>query len=146
MASFLPCLQGRSFVGGIIKEQSHCLWGSLGNSNVIFLAKHLEITFLDLLPIVAVQSLSHVQVFGIPWPAACQASLSFTIPWSVLKLMSVETVMPSNHLILCCSLLLLPSIFPSIRVFSNESALLIRKLQIVGASASAVVLPRNIQG
>ena len=146
MASFLPCLQGRSFVGGIIKEQSHCLWGPLGNSNVIFLAKHLEITFLDLLPIVAVQSLSHVQVFGITWTAACQASLFFTIPWSVLKLMSVETVMPSNHLILCCSLLLLPSIFPSIRVFSNESALLIRKLQIVGASASAVVLPMNIQG
>ena len=55
-----------------------------------------------------------------PWTAACQASLSFTIFWSLLKLMSVELVMPSNHLILYCPLLLLPSIFPSIRVFSSE--------------------------
>ena len=60
------------------------------------------------------------------WTAVCQASLSFTISQSLLKLMSIESVMPSNHLILCCSLLLLPSIFPSIRVFSNESALYIR--------------------
>ena len=58
-----------------------------------------------------------------PWTAAHQASLSFTISWSLLKLMSVELVMPSNPLILCCPLLLLPSIFPSIRVYSNESAL-----------------------
>ena len=58
--------------------------------------------------------------------AACQASLSITNSWSLLKLMSIELVMPSNHLILCCPLLLLPSIFPSIRVFSNESALHIR--------------------
>ena len=61
-----------------------------------------------------------------PWTAACQASLPFTIFQSLLKLMSIESVMPSNHLILCCPLLLLPSIFPSIRVFSNESALPIR--------------------
>ena len=61
-----------------------------------------------------------------PWTAAHQASLSFTISWSLLKLMSIESVMPSNHLILCCPLLLLPSIFPGIRVFSNESALPIR--------------------
>ena len=61
-----------------------------------------------------------------PWTAACQASLSFTISWSLLKLMSIESVMPSNRLILCCPLLLLPSIFPSIRVFSSESALHIR--------------------
>ena len=61
-----------------------------------------------------------------PWTAACQASLSFIISQSLLKLMSIESVMPSNHLILCRSLLLLPSIFPSIRVFSNESALHIR--------------------
>ena len=122
------------------------VFGALGNSNVIVLAKHLEITFLDLLPVVAVQSLSRVQVFGIPRTAARQASLSFTISWTVLKLMSVETVMPSNHLILCCSLLLLPSVFPSFRVFSNESALLIRKLPSIGVSASASVLPVNIQG
>ena len=63
---------------------------------------------------------------AIPWTAEHQASLTFTISWSFFKLMSMESVMPSNHLILCCPLLLLPSIFPSIRVFSNESALLIR--------------------
>ena len=61
-----------------------------------------------------------------PWTAACQASLSITNSWRLLKLMSIESVMPSNHLILCCTLLLLPSIFPSIRGFSNESALCIR--------------------
>ena len=61
-----------------------------------------------------------------PWTAACQASLSLTISWSLLKLMSIESMMPSNYLILCCPLLLLPSIFPSIRVFSNEWALHIR--------------------
>ena len=68
-----------------------------------------------------VQSLSHVQLFVIPWTAVLQDSLSFTISGSLLKLMSIESVMPSNHLVLCCPLLLLPSIFPSIRVFSNES-------------------------
>ena len=70
-----------------------------------------------------VQLLSHVQVFAIPWTAAGQASLSFLISQSLLKLMSIESVMPSNHLIVYCLLLLLPSIFPSIRVFSNELAL-----------------------
>ena len=73
----------------------------------------------------AVQPLSYAQPFANPWTAARQASLSFTISWSLLKLMSIESVMPSNHLILCHPLLL-PSIFPSIRVFSNESALPIR--------------------
>ena len=76
--------------------------------------------------VVAVQSLSRVWLFAIPWTAAHQASLSFTISQSLLRLMSIESVMPSNHLILCCPLLLLPSIFPSIRVFSSESALHIR--------------------
>ena len=71
----------------------------------------------------SVQSLSHVQLFVTPRTAACQASLSITNSPSLLKLMSIEFVMSSNHLILCCPLLLLPSIFPSIRVFSNESAL-----------------------
>ena len=74
----------------------------------------------------SVQSLNRVQLFVTPWTAACQASLSITNSQSLLKLMSVESVMPSNHFILCCPLLLLPSIFPSIRVFSNESALRIR--------------------
>ena len=67
-----------------------------------------------------VQSLSHVQLFATPWTAAHQASLSITNSWSLLKLMSIESVMPSNHLILC-PILLLPSVSPSIRVFSNES-------------------------
>ena len=74
----------------------------------------------------SVQWLSHVQLFATPWTAACQASLSITNSQSLLKLMSIESVMPSNHLILCHPLQLLPSIFPSIRVFSNESALHIR--------------------
>ena len=72
------------------------------------------------------QSLSHVQLFVTPWTTARQASLSITNFWSFPKLMSIESVMPSNHLILCHPLLLLPSIFPSIRVFSNESAVCIR--------------------
>ena len=75
---------------------------------------------------VVVQSLSCVQLFTTPWTAALQASLSFTVSQSLLKLASVESVVPSSRLILCRPLLLLPSIFPSIRVFSNESALLIR--------------------
>ena len=73
-----------------------------------------------------VQSLGHVWLFATPWTSACQASLPLIISQSLLKLMSTESVMPSNHLILCCPLLLLPSIFPSIRVFSSESALHIR--------------------
>ena len=76
--------------------------------------------------VVAVQLPSRVQLFATPWTAARQASLSITISWSWLKLMSNELVIPSNHLILCCPLLLLPSIFASIRAFSNESVLLIR--------------------
>ena len=71
----------------------------------------------------SVHSLSLVQLFVTPWTAARQASLSITNSWSVLKLMSIESVMPSNHLILCHPLLLLPSIFPSIRVFCSESVL-----------------------
>ena len=75
----------------------------------------------------AVQLLSHVQLFATPWPAACQASLSIPNSWSLLKLISIELVMLSNHLILCRPLFLPPSIFPSKRVFSNESALCIRQ-------------------
>ena len=74
----------------------------------------------------SVQLLSHVRLFVTPWTAARQASLSITNSRSLLKLMSIELVMPFSHLILCCPLLLLPSIFPSITVFSNESALRIR--------------------
>ena len=80
----------------------------------------------------------------IPWTAARQAPLSSTVSQSLLRFMSIEPMMPSNHLILCCSFLLLPSVFPSIRVFSNESALCIRWPNI-GASASIAVLPMTIQ-
>ena len=79
--------------------------------------------------VVAVQSPSCVRLFGIPWTAACQACLSFTVFWSLCKLMSIESVMLSNHLILCRSLLLLFSTFPSIRVFANELVLCIRWLK-----------------
>ena len=87
--------------------------------------KHKAFLYL-LLFLSAAQSLSHVQLFTTPRNAACQASLSFTMPRSLLKLMSIESATPSNHVILCHPLLLLPSIFPSIRVFSNESVLCIK--------------------
>ena len=118
----------------------------------------------------SVQSLSHVQLFvtpwlpcplptpiasvqfsrsvvfdsAIPWTAACQASLSITNSWSLLKLMSIESVVPSNHVIHCCTLFLPPSIFPSIRVFSKESVLRISGRSI-GVSAFTLVLPMNTQ-
>ena len=90
-----------------------------------------------------VQSLSHVQFFATPWTAECQASLSITKSQSPPKPMSIESVMPSNHLILCRPLLL-SSIFPSIRVFSNQSVLHIRWPEY-WSTASASVLPMNIQ-
>ena len=87
-------------------------------------APYFELEFVK--SISSVQSLSHVRLFATPWTAAHLASLSITNPWSPPKPMSIESVMPSNHLFLCYPLLLPPSIFPSIRVFSNESALRIR--------------------
>ena len=90
----------------------------------------------------SVQSLSRVWLFATPWIAAQQASLSITNSWNLLKLMSIESVMPSNHLILCCPLLLLPQIPPSIRVFSNEVAW---GGQSIVVSASESVLPMNTQ-
>jgi len=80
---------------------------------------------------VAVQWLNRVQLFVTPWTAACQASLSLTISRSLFKLMSIESMIPSNHLILCCPLLFLPSIFPRIRVFSNELALQVRLAHLI---------------
>ena len=95
--------------------------------------------------VVVVQLLGHVWCFATPWMAACQASLSFAISQSLLKLMSIESEMPSNHLVIGCPFLLLPSVFPSIRVFFNESALHIRWPKY-WSSASASVLALNIQG
>ena len=93
-----------------------------------FLLRMLSKDYISQAPpkLSSVWSLSRVQLFTTPWTAACQVSLSFTNSQSLLKLMSTKSVMPSNHPILCHPLLLLPSIFPSIRVFSNESALRIR--------------------
>ena len=92
----------------------------------------------------SVQSLSRVSLFATPWIAARQASLSITSSRSLLKLTSIESVMPSSHLILCRPLLLLPSIFPSIRVFPM-SQFFASDGQRIGVSASASVLPMNIQ-
>ena len=92
----------------------------------------------------SVQSLSRVWLFAIQWTAVGQTSLSITNSQSLLKIMSIESVMASNHLSLCYPLLLLPSIIPSIRVFSNESVLHIR-WPVLDFSVSASVLPMNIQ-
>ena len=92
----------------------------------------------------SVQSLSRVWLFETPWIAACQASLSITKSWSLPKPMSIESVMPSSHLILCRPFLLLPPILPSIRVFSNESTHRMSWPKF-GVSASASVLPMNTQ-
>ena len=90
-------------------------------------ADSLPLSHPDVLYIGQLSSVVHcVRLFATPWTAACQASLSITNSWSLLKLMSIKSVMPSNHFILCHCLFLLPSIFPSLRVFSNESALCIR--------------------
>ena len=97
-----------------------CKWSTEDECSIQFLSQ----TAREYVAIV--QSLSCVQLFATPWTVACQASLSFTISQSLLKLMCIESMMPSNHLILCYPLLLLPSIFPSIRVFSNELALHIK--------------------
>ena len=94
---------------------------------------------------IAVQSRSHVQLFATPWTAAHQASLSFTISQSLLKFMSTELVMLPNHVILSCPLLLLPSFFPSIKVFSNESALSVMSPEDWSLRFS-ISPPMNIQG
>ena len=101
----------------------------------------IELPFFSLS---SVQLLSHVRLFATLWTTACQASLPITNSWSLPKLMSLESVIPSNHLILCCPLLLLPWLFPSIRVFSNESVLCI-SWPNYWVSASTSVLPKNIQ-
>ena len=93
----------------------------------------------------SIQSVSHVQIFETPWTATRQASLSIANSQSLLNLMSIELVRPSNHIILCCPLLLPPSIFSSIRVFSNKSVLHIRWPKYLELQPSASVLPMNIQ-
>ena len=92
------------------------------NTHLLTPGKYFFLEFI----FISVQSLSHVQLFVTPWTAAYQACLSITNSWSLLKLMSIESVMPSNHFILCHPFLILPSVFPRIRVFSSESTLYIR--------------------
>ena len=99
---------------------------------------------LDFLTLSSVQSLSRVWLLATPWTATLQASLSITNSWSLLKLMSIESVIPSNNLILCHSLLLLPSIFRRIRLFSVNQ-LFASSGQSIGVSASASVVPMNTQ-
>ena len=101
-----------------------CLSHINSGHNVVFLLRTIEITLIHVFS--SVQSLSHIWLFATPWTTARQASLSITSSQSLLKLMSIESVMPSKHLILCHPLLLLPSVFPSIRVFANELVLCIR--------------------
>ena len=105
----------------------HCclLIHHLSVFNALIFISPANLTFTNLY-VVVIQLLSHFQLFVTQWTTAHQASLSFTVSWSLLRFMSIESVMLSNHLIFCCPLLLSLSIFPSIRVFSNESALHIR--------------------
>ena len=104
-------------------QHRHYFWSTktmYGSSHFSKLTNSSEVTEECSSLFFFVQSLSHVQLFGTPGTAACQASLSFTIFWNLLRFMSIELVMPSNHLVLCRPLLLLPSIFPSIKVLSND--------------------------
>ena len=113
-------------LGSRVKE-ALCVWWGCWLHTCLCVATDWNVVML--LFMIVVQSLSCVWLFATPWTAAHQASLSFTITQSLLKLMSIESVMPSNYLILCHPLLLLPSILPSIRVFSNETTLRIRWLK-----------------
>ena len=117
-------------------------WSNLGwiPALVLFIFYHMDSSYSWPLNS-SVKSLSHVRLFVTPWTAACQSSLSITNSQSLLKLRSIESVMPSNHLILCHPLLLLPSILPSIRVFSKESVPHIRWLKYWSFSFS--IRPSN---
>ena len=117
------CINFPLFLGPYSVQFSH---SAMSDSATLWTVAQQASLSLTSLLFSSVQSLSHVWLFATPRTAACQASLSIINSWSSPKPMSIESVMPSNHLILCHPLLLLPSIFPRIRVFSNESALRIR--------------------
>ena len=110
----------------VVMNVAAALWVSKMDSGVSRCLTSWMCLFLPFIRESSVQSLSHIWLFVTPWTATRQASLSITNSWSLLKLMSIESAMLSNYLILCHPLLLLPSIFPSIRLFSNESVLCIR--------------------
>ena len=131
----------------LLHQKEHSEDRSCSLSNLIKLQKStviLQDPEISSVQFSSVQSLSCVQFFVTPSTATHQASLSITNSWSLLKLMSIESVMPSNDLILCCPLLFLPSIFPSTRVFSNELALHIRWPKDWSFTSSSV-LPMNTQ-
>ena len=109
------------FINDVLRQ---CLSAIHSSALLQFLAFSIKLRFLPSVQFSSVKSLSHIQLFETPWTASRQASLSIANSWSLLKLMSIKLVMPSNHLILCH--LLLSSVFPTIRVFSNELALHIR--------------------
>ena len=121
----VSCIAGRFFTIWVIRENY------LGISNLGILRCCLRDRIAELDRVV-VQSLSAVWFFVTPWTSACQPSLSFTISWSLLNLMSIESMMPSTYLIFCLPLLLLPSIFPSIRVFSNVLGSLNQVAEVLG--------------
>ena len=114
--AMFPSWSNQDYPSTVTKKQTLLL-------ECIFKTWLISLSFIHLS---SVQSPSHAWLLATPWTAACQASLSFTNSWSLLKLMSFESVMPSNHLVFCRPLLLLPPIFPSIRIFSNKSVLCIR--------------------
>ena len=119
-----PPLHYISKEGSSFHVASFCSWESwLLRLDALMVPRWLlKAQFRKISIVMVVQTLSRVWLYAIPWTAAYQASMSFTISWNLLKLMSIESVMPSNHLILCRPLLLPPSIFPSIRIFSNGSS------------------------
>ena len=126
---------------------TYWLWVCVSNAELLSIHLHVWLWWYGWAMLQVddvVQSLVCVRLFVIPWTAAHQASLTFTISQSLLKLMSIEMVVPCNHLILCCPLLLLPSIFHSIRIFSNELSLH-NRWKNIGVSASTSVLPVNNQ-
>ena len=133
---FFKSLQNFSIMQNNVIYHTHVLSASTS-------AQSFPKSLLQAFILIVVQSLSGVQFFATLWTEACQISLSFTIFQNLLKLMSIESVMPSNPLIFCRSLLLLPSIFPSIRIFSNVSALHIGWPKYWSFSFS--ILPMKIQ-
>ena len=136
------CAQSPSYIQLFVIHPMDCSSSVHG----IFQARILEWVVSPIYYIVAiVQPLSHVHLFVTPWIAAQQTSLSLTISWNLLKLVSIETVMPSNHLILCCPLLRLSSIISASGHFLMSWHFASRG-QSIGASASASVFPMNIQG
>ena len=130
-------------VYGVAQNRPRLKWLSSSGSILLFLA-HFTLSLRDFSTFSSVQSLSHDWLFATPWIAACQASVSITDSQSSLKLMSIESVMPSSHLILCRPLLLLPPIPPSSECFPM-SQLFAWDGQSIGVSALASVLPMNTQ-